>query len=222
MYSKYNCMINCMSNLCHIQKSPLRHLPAIAGMVVVATTITLVGGRAIAHPEQARPADSLVDSIGVNVKLTYYDTPYADYSRLKEELRESGIRHIRDGLNDDPKEVQRLNDLATSLGIKSTLTVYRLDAAHPQSVLDELAVVKPSVEMIEGPNEPDAGFSWNGKTFPESVIQFQHLLYQTMKSSSLASMPVLAPSISYPPKSALVPNIECDFGNIHSYHGAQS
>ncbi|HMV50398.1 MAG TPA: hypothetical protein PKD31_21840, partial [Blastocatellia bacterium] len=48
--------------------------------------------------ERARQADEFLDSIGVNVHLHYNDTAYKEYERIiKPRLRESGIRHLRDG-----------------------------------------------------------------------------------------------------------------------------
>ena len=178
---------------------------------------------ACAAPVQAQQADAFVDSIGVNTKLSYADTPYGDYPKLKEMLGESKIRHIREGLTGDPVIYGRQNDLAVSLGIKTTLIVggdLATNAAPAQEMVRRLGLVKPSVEMLEGPNEPDAGFSYGGRQFPESVLAFQKLTYNAAKASAFAYLPYLVPSISYPPKSSQVPNIVGDYGNIHSYHGA--
>ena len=45
-----------------------------------------------------RPADSFVESIGVNVHWGYDNTVYnSGFSTLKDRLNELGIRHLRDG-----------------------------------------------------------------------------------------------------------------------------
>ena len=73
--------------------------------------------------ECARPADALVDSIGVNVHLSYNDTSYRNYAEvIKPRLKEAGIRHIRDGCPPHwNQEVRtKLNDLAAN-SIRSLL-----------------------------------------------------------------------------------------------------
>jgi hypothetical protein len=187
--------------------------------------IASISHAAFAAPVPALQADTFVDSIGVNTKLSYTDTPYGDYPKLKEMLAESKIRHIREGLYNDPVMAAHENDLATSLGIHCTIIVGG-DLAKTGDVGKELirrlSMVRPSVEMLEGPNEPDAGFTYNGKQFPESIITYQKLIYSAEKSSDFAAIPFLVPSISFPPKSSQVPNIPGDYANIHSYHGGRN
>src|SRR6202521_402282 len=46
--------------------------------------------------ETAKPADSLVDSIGVNIHMTYSTTAYGDVTAVKKMLSKLGVRHVRD------------------------------------------------------------------------------------------------------------------------------
>ena len=175
--------------------------------------------------ETARSADSFVDSIGVNVKLSYLDTPYGDFDKLEAVLKRSGIRHIRDGLTAKPEIQQRLLKLHAD-GIGATLIVdgdALIPGFGPQNeFLKRMAVLAPAVEMFEGTNEADAGCAFDGKQFPSSLDELQHILYRTVKNGPYAAIPVIAPSMGYPPNSTKIPNEPGDFGNIHSYHGARN
>ena len=71
-----------------------------------------------AAPVPAKSADSFVDSIGVNVHLTY--DAYKDNGLIKSKLQELGIRHIRDGAYQESKFFEQLKDLSKT-GIKATL-----------------------------------------------------------------------------------------------------
>ena len=69
---------------------------------------------AFAAPVPALSADSFVDSIGVNVHLTYGGTPYERFEDLiKPKLKESGIRHIRDGAYQESDFFHKVKSLAS-------------------------------------------------------------------------------------------------------------
>src|SRR4051812_25462209 len=76
------------------------------------------------EPRPSRAADSFLDSIGVNVHLGYTDTIYRHYDGIiRPRLVELGVRHVRDGLRADRKDViAKLNDLG-GRGIRSLLLV---------------------------------------------------------------------------------------------------
>ena len=103
--------------------------------------------------EPARPADSFVDSIGVNTHLPYddgiYDTGYDGI--IKPRLQELGIRHLRDGGYQYPWYWDRLKDLANS-GIRSTLIFHTVP---PSEVVNTAKALGGAIEAIEGPNEID-------------------------------------------------------------------
>jgi hypothetical protein len=172
-----------------------------------------------ASAEAAKPADALVDSIGVATHLGYTDTSYGDYAGIfKPRIQESGIRHIRDGTDLSNTEViAKLNDLA-AIGVKSTLLT---DPRKPASeAVAVMKATKPSVEAVEGPNEVNIFY---GDLFPEAIRTYQRDLYTAIKSDpATAALPVLAPSLAYGREdSAKLGPVPCDLGNIHSYPGGQ-
>ena len=176
---------------------------------------------AIAKSEQARSADSFVDSIGVNVHLTYNGSAYEKYEEIiKPKLKELGIRHIRDGGFYDDTYFRKLKELA-SLGIKSTL---QFSGTPTGEVIGIAKILEGAIVAIEGPNEPDlewlSNFSYNGKKFPEGVIEYQKHLYAAVKGDpDTKHLPVLMPSMGWGKAAERVGSLEDhgDYGNMHSY-----
>lgn len=173
------------------------------------------------QPEQARSADSFVDSIGVAVHLRYKHTPYANYSGIiKPRLQELGIRHIRDG-GKDSTFYQKLNDLAT-IGIKSTLVMDPRDGTTPRDAVTIAKAVPKSIEAVEGPNETDLKqfkFSYKGQIFPQGTRAYQNELYAAIKGdSATASLPVLMPSMGWGKNAITLGYLSSgNMGNMHSY-----
>lgn len=168
-----------------------------------------------AAPVAARPADELVNSIGVNVKLGYDDTPYGNHATVKAKLQELGIRHIRDGLAGTAADAKTQGIEATirdlnAQGVKflaviSTNTSTVAGKTEAQAINDAIGRLSGAVEAVEGPNEPDNfGFSYGGQNFPQSIVPFQTMLWNAVKNGPNSALPVLAPSLGNPNNSSLV------------------
>ena len=171
--------------------------------------------------EQARSADSFVDSVGVATHLSYRNTAYIKYDEIiKPRLQELGVRHIRDGVRpEDVSTQKRFVDLAR-IGIKSIQVMDPRDQKTGFSTVNTVKSIIESVEAVEGPNEweiqPD--LEYVGQNFPEAVRQFQAELYSAIKADpATAHLPVLGPSILAAHKSAELGKVACDIGNIHHY-----
>src|SRR4051812_21597654 len=66
-------------------------------------------------------AEAFIDSIGVNVHMSYSDTGYAQTQLVRDRLRQLGVRHVRDGIViNRPDQYQALNLLAAA-GIHAQL-----------------------------------------------------------------------------------------------------
>ena len=179
---------------------------------------------------QALASDSVVEQIGVNIHLSFFNTPYNKFDALvRPALAELGVRHVRDGaltagnsgaLNTYYK---RLTALAAD-GIKSSLVTF--DATTP-AYLTDLAKLDDvynragrAVEYFEGANEP------NLKKNPEWANigrERQKELYQAAHGNpDLAGVAVIGPS----PWGASAQQLgdvsaNVDFGNWHIYSGGQ-
>jgi hypothetical protein len=167
-------------------------------------------------PEKARSADAFVDSLGVNVHLGYSDTVYYRFEELiKPKLLELGIRHVRDGLRLDRKDViARLTILAEN-GIRSDLLV------NPKEAVAIAKALKKSVLTVEGRNEPDHGNGWEAAARDENKA-----LYAAIKADpETANIPVVVSGMANTRDSAAklaasgLTSESLDFGNMHSYPG---
>jgi hypothetical protein len=179
--------------------------------------------------EQSKAADSFVESLGVNVHLTYFDTGYGNFEVIKKRLTDLGVRHLRDGAqltadhNYNNIFYGRLKDLAKS-DIKFDLIF------DPRSSVGQLtekklnAVVSMagnSLEAVEGPNEYDNSFDRN---WAYTLREYQASLYQTVKADSATrELPVIGPSFVHAESRDVIGDLSTylDYGNLHSYPGGK-
>ena len=202
-----------------------------------------------AAPEQAKSADSFVDSIGINTHWDYPDTPYGSaYGQVKALLIQSGIRHVRG-------DFSRVQDLAKS-GVRTMVGVSpghneNGDIHTVERLRDQIKAanaVGAGIDWVEGPNEPDLfwqkseggdknGFGavqYKGQGYPQGesgiiagVVAFQKDLYTTLKADpATAKLKVVGPALGktygYDTKSPYGPGALSDFvdfGCFHPYPG---
>lgn len=183
-----------------------------------------------AAPEPARSADSFVDSVGVNVHLTYTDTAYGHFDDIvRPRLAALGVRHVRDGAVDTNARTyyDRLNALGR-LGIKGLFIIGPRDVnaigdRDRAFIKDFARRVPASIEAYEGPNEYDIVGNHKGDAhWVQTLQQFQILLYRTVKDTpALKGIAVLGPSLGashdygHPPVPDLSASV--DYGNAHPY-----
>jgi hypothetical protein len=183
---------------------------------------------------QARDADRFVDSVGVNVHMESANTPYRNYFEINRRLHELGMRHIRDEINDtDPafvNEIQRFGTLGYTLcGLIEGGNDYpplgtRLDPGAVVSIIQNL---QPTIDAVEGPNEPDdGGFVYDGVPYPQGAINESEDLWNIVKGNSATStLPVLTMSegnaVDFTQLAAITPPpIDyATYGNMHAYQG---
>jgi hypothetical protein len=170
--------------------------------------------------ENARSADSFVDTIGVNVHLYYMDKVYYQKfdNLIKPRLLELGVRYIRDGVKTDNGDngkyvyYKRLRDLANS-GIKFNLIT---SATTNYSLLEKVySWTNKAIISFEGINEPDNVGMSNWVTI---VRIAQKNLYQTVRGkTSLSHLAVIAPSVLKGQKEIGDLSSWVDIGNLHNY-----
>ena len=179
---------------------------------------------------QSQPSDSVVDQIGVDIHLSFFDTPYNKFdSIVRPRLAELGVRHIRDSAltagNSGALHTYytRLSALAAD-GIKSSLITF--DATSPAYLtdLDRLEEVFNSagrgVEFFEGTNEPNLKKNPNWANIGRDR---QKALYEATHSNpNLSGIAVLGPS-PWGTSAQQLGDISTsvDFGNWHIYSGGQ-
>ncbi len=194
--------------------------PLLALTAILATLALAPAARGAAT--QARPADAVVESIGVNTHLGYTDTPYNDFATVEQRLRELGIRYIREGVSlERPDVYSRLRTLAAD-GIHldaiagDPLGRWNMGTIDQQLDLIEKELGSAAIS-IEGPNEYDL----QGDPDWVAVLRsYTQRLWEGVKARpALAALPVIAPSIvlreSMAAEGDLTPWI--DYGNTHTY-----
>lgn len=170
----------------------------------------------------ARPADQLAQLPGMNTKLLYGQTPYADFARTNALLQALGVRHIRDQWTPVRPDYDRELRSLAAMGIHSDLIVSARNA-NPSVIAGSInalvAKAPQSVEAVEAPNE------WNlngGPNWVDELRTYQRVLYQTVRSHpQLANVTVLAPSLGRREGFDQLGNLSpyTDAGNIHLYPG---
>ena len=165
--------------------------------------------------EQPVAADAFVDSVGINVHLSYTRTPYfSNFPLIQQSLVALGVRHVRDGMVDfGPKSYyyDRHNALGR-LGIHGEFTTATTQSADliktwPTRVPD-------SFEAYEGPNEMDkkpGGL--------DALRTFMPVLYTAAKSGYAPKAYVIGPSLTADSSYSLIGDLTAnqDFGNLHNY-----
>ena len=181
-------------------------------LLLLGAAPTLVSAQ---QAEQPVPADTFVDSVGVNVHLSYTRTPYYNnFPLIQQSLLALGVRHVRDGMADfGPKSY--FYDRHNALG---RLGIHGEFITAPNLAPDLLKTwptrVPDSFEAYEGPNEMDA--KQNGI----SILQtFMPVLYSAAKSGFAPKAPVVGPSLTKGESYAALGDITAnqDFGNLHNY-----
>src|SRR5262245_29929193 len=126
-----------------------------AGFAIVMILFCGVASIAMGAAEQAKRADALVDSIGVN---THYGNSiyiggnaYANPA-IDAKLAALGIRHLRDHTWNDTG-LARIHGLYANWGIRTNLILG--ETTRSPAELVNLLKSHPAYEAIEGLNEPD-------------------------------------------------------------------
>lgn len=140
---------------------------------------------------KVQKADRFVDSIGVNIHATYYDTAYRDFERWSALLKDSGIRHLRDGIAiDSGQPLERLQRLARQ-GHRFTF-ISTLDGPPAREQLAFMGRLGRATAAVEGPNEVDfmSGADWEPKLkafMPGFMQEARRAGFDTILAPSLVS-----------------------------------
>jgi hypothetical protein len=219
-----------------LQSGMLRHtgklvlsLATAGALIVCLGSIDRSKSSSVSISEVARPADSFVDSIGVNLHLHYLDTSYGHFDVIKAKLTGLGVRHARDGAQITPTDANydklvygRMRQLADD-GIHFDLIVDpRAITPLTRDKLAEIAELGgPALESLEGPNEYDIS---GNKDWPKDLRAYQTDLYDLAKAEAATKhLAILGPSLVQPASREKLGNLsaEMDYANVHCYPGGK-
>jgi hypothetical protein len=164
--------------------------------------------------EQAKPADSFVDSIGVNTHLSYTNTSYfSQFSDVLTALRVSRIRHIRDGITENATVIAHHQALH-ALGIDCDYV------AGPKTTQAQiLAMQKAGGDMafLEDLNEIDDQRLASWTTTLDGSMNVVN------QAAALAHVPVIGPSFTKAQSftAALTVGPRITYNNLHVYMGGR-
>jgi hypothetical protein len=205
-----------------------RQLATIAVLIVALVALIAIGvregggsgGESAGQEREGiapRSAAGFLDSIGVNVHMTYYDTAYARVDEWAARLEELGVRHVRDGLVlDNPRYVDDYRRLA-SRGVRATVIVAE---PVPESVELAAGPLRPVVEALEAPNEADATL---GPDWEATLERLLPELHAVTEDGSLRGVPLIGPSFVGYDNRAKVDDLRryWDVENVHPYPGGK-
>lgn len=168
---------------------------------------------------------AFLDSIGVNIHLSFFDSVYANYPFVLRELASLGLHHVRDGAN--PSDLNELQTAAwrqlRTHGTRVNVVLdprYAVKIVTPQSVSALLSAGGGSVESIEGPNELDVS---GLPDWPTVDRKYQQSIWESRRSLGLsrANLSLIGPSMAFASNGGKVGDISAyaDFGNLHPYPG---
>ena len=194
-------------------------------ILIAALLLLCLAPTAKAVVEPARPADSFVDSIGINTHYgnsiyvggNAYANPVIDVK-----LAELGIRHLRDHTWNDTG-LARVDGLYAAYGIRTNLILG--ETTRSPADLVNLLKAHPAYEGIEGLNEPDFNTrTWNGFTDNPATNNysgtraFQNELYAAVKADPLTQgRTILSPAMGNSANSQYLVPIQFDVASLHSY-----
>src|SRR5437763_965610 len=168
-----------------------------------------------------RRATSFVNSVGVNVHMSYFDTSYDHWQKVRDKLSELGVRHVRDGACPGCKEQRRRLLALGAAGIRVDYIMGR--PGDPLSrFVDMLAgPMRSTVDAVEGPNEYDAS---GDHRWASRLRSYQRRLYRLVKRRhALTGVPVFGPTLVSGDDFRRLGSLRryADFGNVHPYSGGQ-
>lgn len=196
--------------------------------LLVASAFTAPASYAALTSEQAASADAFVDSIGVNIHLSYTSGPYYQhfFDIIEPRLKALGVRRLRDGMNPGWTGTSILSHLQ-----QLAADGFRFDLITNPSTLNGTQVhdiiVKQigvsHVASVENINEPN--ISWQGNWVTPTRANQQDIWNAIKSDPDTQSIAVYGPSLviynTAPPQLGDL-STWLDAGNIHPYYSGRN
>ena len=166
-------------------------------------------------------ANTVVDSVGVNIHLHSGDTIYGNYPLIKTLLSDLGALHTRDGLIDTTWQPYYKRHIElSSIGIKC---LFITSPSQSSALLASWPKRVPGAfEGYEAPNEYDGS---RDSGWAATLAAFMQRLYSAAKSNSTtAHFPIIGPSLTQPGSYPLAAGLQhyFNYANMHNYFGGHN
>lgn len=213
----------------HLDWSTVLHRSFRSFFVLIALAFTssacaasTASGSSPMRTETAHPAAAFVDSVGVNIHLSYHDGPYGNEAAVVRALRNLHVRHIRDGVARGQDGVCRTARAIAASGARFTY-ITQADLTTADLVAWSRCNGQ-AIEAYEGLNEYDIMHPAGVSDWATAVQESQRRLYAAVKGTpELASLAVVAPSLTSEDAFRAVGDLSAftDYGTVHDYFGGR-
>lgn len=172
--------------------------------------------------QEASPAASFVNQIGVVTHLSYTDTPYyTNFPQILSALQTLGVHHIRDGYYPWPAAspiIQNHQQLA-SIGI-TTDYVIPYDLSTTPAAIENFAAEVGNVESLEAPNECDV----SGDCGTNGIVDVISFLPVVSAAAEALHVPAIGPSFALQQSYLSAGDIgsQVSANNLHIYFGGRN
>lgn len=175
---------------------------------------------------QAAQANDFLNTVGVNIHPSHFDTSYNNWNAVVQKLQELKLRQVRSSAfwQSDPGtvEVDRRQDQLIPLGIKAEMI---LGTDH---VPEQIAYIKSKpagfVSAVETNNEPDCFLSKKDSNWVANTRLYQQNMYNALKADNATkNIPILSTPYCRAATPAAVGDLSAWFDtfNGHPYPGGQ-
>ncbi len=184
-----------------------------------------VAGAQTLHTEKAAKGGALINSAGVVTHLTYVSTSYyTNFNGVFTALKNSGIKHIRDGFFNTAQFPQVTNEhhQLAAAGIRTSYVV-PYDTSISSANIQQLAHDTGDVDSIEAPNECDVlgQCGGGGSAGINNVIGFLPMLHTAAQD---IGAPLVGPAFALQTSYPIAGNLDSllSLNNLHLYFGGRN
>jgi len=182
--------------------------PMVSGMEILGT-----GAGIPLSTETPHMSDAFVNSVGINIHLSNYETLYGkNFGLIQSLLQQAGIRHVRDGMTFNNSAICGEDVALASTGIHVDV----ITDATTTDMASWLACIGSAAESVEGLNEYDNSGDPNwAADLRTNIIAL---------AARTPQLPVLAPALTSEASDLTLGSLAgtVAFGNIHVYYGGHN
>lgn len=201
-----------------------RRIAWISSVAFAAAVLAVLAATPLAAARSEMTAEAFVDSIGINVHVTYLRTPYRRIGAVRDALARLGVRHVRDVVTVDgrgrpARGWRRGVAVLGRAGVRFTLIAGLPGGAWGDldGILHAIRTHRRSVDAVEGPNEYDV---FGARAWAPRLIAWQDRLSARLeRDPALRGLQLVAPSLANRSlwSSVALAGLPYDVPNLHAY-----